>query len=191
MHLKNKLLTAAFNLSHLPTLMGDLLKKVLGLCFSSLWTSGDVWQACTDWNQIGQKNCGSCVAANISISDPVRQEQVGELTVLASRLGGLLIGLGLVVLLSPNSFLLNNREKKQKGVRSEATVSSSRSALSVCIWMHLRRQHAWLLPQAPAACLVVCVLFLLCYKHLNYTSPHFFKHPQDRAYGSPNPIKTA
>lgn len=70
--------------------------------------------------------------ANIYISHPVQQKQVGELTILASRLGGLLIGLGLDGLLSSNSFLLEDREK-QKRVGSGATISLFRSAPSACI----------------------------------------------------------
>lgn len=70
--------------------------------------------------------------ADTSTCHQVRQKQVGELTVLASRLGELLIGLGLDRLLSSNSFLLEDREK-QKRVRSEPTVSLFRSALSACI----------------------------------------------------------
>lgn len=86
----------------------------------------------TDLNKTEQRIVDPEFGANISTSHPVRQKQVGELTVLASRLGELLIGLGLDRLLSSNSFLLEDREK-QKRVRSEPTVSLFRSALSACI----------------------------------------------------------
>lgn len=89
----------------------------------------------------------------------VWQKQVGDLTVLLSRLGELLMELGLDGLVSSNSLLLEDGEK-QKRVRSEPTVSLFRSDSSVCICIRvcvLRRQHAWLFTQAPAACFLVCL----------------------------------
>lgn len=112
-------LTAAFNIAEASYFSGAF-SDILGVCFSCLWTVG-TWTGLHRW-----------FGANFYTSHPVWQKQVGELTVLASRLGGLLMGLGLAGLLSSNSFLLEDREK-QKRVRSEPTVSLFRSAPSVCI----------------------------------------------------------
>lgn len=49
----------------------------------------------------------------LRITPSVAETGVGELTVLAWRLGELLMGLGLGGLLSSNSFLLEDREKKR------------------------------------------------------------------------------
>lgn len=57
----------------------------------------------------------------------------GDLTVLVSRLGELLMGLGLDGLLSSNNFLLEDREK-QKGFRSEPTIFIALG--SVCLHMN-------------------------------------------------------
>lgn len=107
-----------------------LLTEVLGACVCSLWTIGDMGR--TNLHKTEQRIEDPEFGANISTSHPVQQKQVGELTVLASRLGELLMGLGLDGLLSSNSFLLEDREK-QKRVRSEPAVSLFRSAPSACI----------------------------------------------------------